>query len=313
MRGQMANKLHNLIWLLLALLSLAGVAGCFCQAVPLPGECHCPTDARRLYCTCGEEAVRRCPCGPDHEFYGLKPTCWREWPAGWGCNGIEGFPYVDRASCGGPVADAPVVETPTTDGTILNNPFRSDEGSELPLPQVSPQVTPKQPTPAQAAPVQLNRAQAIPAARPSLQKVPPQTAPATQVPDETAPGNRKSATENSAGKSTILVIAPPKAPVASPPIAPVAQIDAPVPQPMPVASAAVKMTTVAPLLIAPQNVPATASKSKPNPNPNQGVVRPLLVRKQADKPAATSPAKHPVETPALSNRVEDHLLNNLRL
>ena len=76
-RGQMAIKLHNSNWLLLALLSLAGASGCFCQAVPLPGERCCPTDARRLYCTCGEEAVRRGPCGPDSQFYGLKPTCWR--------------------------------------------------------------------------------------------------------------------------------------------------------------------------------------------------------------------------------------------
>src|SRR3954467_14148572 len=112
LRGQMAINVHNSKWLTLALLSLATVSGCCCQAVPLPGENQCPTDARRLYCTCGEEAVRRGPLGPDREFYGLKPTCWREWPEGWQCNGCEGFPYVDRESCGEPVADAPMAQAP---------------------------------------------------------------------------------------------------------------------------------------------------------------------------------------------------------
>jgi hypothetical protein len=309
----MAKNFHNSKWLLLALLSLAGVSGCFCQAVPLPGECHCPTDARRLYCTCGEEAVRRCPCGPDHEFYGLKPTCWREWPAGWGCNGIEGFPYVDHASCGEPLAESPVVEAPTSNESGLSNPFRSDQEAELPVPPATPQISPKQPTPAQAAPVRLIPPQATPAAPPVLPKTPPQTAPVNQAPVETAPPNRKSATENPADKSTILVIVPPKAPAAAPPIASVAQVEAPVPQPMPVASAAVKMTAVAPFLIAPQNVPATGSLSKPTPQPNRVVVPPMLVKKRATKPTATSPAKVGVDTPALSNRVENHLLNNLRL
>jgi hypothetical protein len=306
----MAKKFHNSNWLLLALLSLVGISGCFCQAVPLPGEHHCPTDARRLYCTCGEEAVRRCPCGPDHEYYGLKPTCWREWPAGWGCNGTEGFPYVDHALCGEPVANAPALDAPTGNETGLSNPFRSDQEAELPVPPVTPQISPKQSTPAQAAPIRLIPPQATPAAPPVLRKTPPQTPPAKQAPVETAPANSKSTTDNPVDKSTILVIAPPKAPVAAPPVA---QVEAPVPQPMPVASAAVKMTAVAPLLIAPQNVPATGSLSKPNPQPNQVVVRPTVARKQVNKPTATAPAKHRGDIPALSNRVENHLLNNLRL
>jgi hypothetical protein len=312
MRGQMAHKLHNSKGLLLALLSLAGVSGCFCQAVPLPGECQCPTDARRLYCTCGEEAVRRCPCGPDREFYGLKPTCWREWPAGWGCNGTEGFPYVDRASCGGPAAESHMVEAQTSDQTGLSNPFRSDQNDELPVPPVTPQISPKQPTPAPPAPVRLIPPQATPAA-PTLQKIPPQTVPARQAPDETTPPNNKSAIEKPADKSTILVIAPPKAPAAAPPITPIARGDAPVPQPMPVASAAVKMTAVAPVLIAPQNATATRSLSPRTVQPERLAARPVVKRIQADKPTTNSPAKDRMDAPALSNRIEDHLLNNLRL
>jgi hypothetical protein len=309
----MAKKLHNSKWLLLALLSLAGVSGCFCQAVPLPGEDHCPTDARRLYCTCGEEAVRRCPCGPDHQFYGLKPTCWREWPAGWGCNGIEGFPYVDHASCGGPVAESPSVEAPASNDTRPTNPFRSDPRAELPLEPVTPQISPKQPTPAQAAPVQLTPPQAIPAAPPVLQKTPPQTAPPKEAPAASAPTKMKSETENPADETTILVLPPSKSPVAAPPVDPVAQQDAMAPQAMPIAPAAIKITAMAPLLIAPQNVPATGSLSPPNVQPERVAVRPMVARNKSDKPTATSPAKDRAETPILSNRVENHLLNNLRL
>src|SRR5947208_3719003 len=77
----------------LALLPLCAIAGCCCcQAYPLPGECNCPTDARRLYLATGEEAVRRCPCGPDQQYYGLKPTNWRAWPAGWRCSTCTTFP-----------------------------------------------------------------------------------------------------------------------------------------------------------------------------------------------------------------------------
>ena len=118
------------------------VSGCCLPGIPLPGENQCPTDARRLYCTCGEEAVRRCPCGPDREFYGLKPTCWREWPEGWQCNGCEGLPYVDRDLCGEPVAEAPTSSNRRrTRNADLSNPFRSKSGAaELPLPPQAPQI-----------------------------------------------------------------------------------------------------------------------------------------------------------------------------
>jgi hypothetical protein len=301
----MAIKLHNSKWLLLALLSLAEASGCFCQAVPLPGECHCPTDARRLYCTCGEEAVRRCPCGPDSQFYGLKPTCWREWPEGWQCNGSEGTVYVDRDSCGAPVAEASGVEFSASQERELPNPFHSMPGtSQLPLSPTTPPIAPKQLAPAQSAPVQLLPAQPTPAAPPALET----------IPMETAPANKNSATEQRAEKSTILVIAPPKAPAAAPPIAPVTPIEAIAPQSMPIAPAATKqIMAAAPCLIAPQNAWATASPLETNPQAEQVAVRPKVVSKQADDRAAVSPTSGRAENPALSNRVEEHLLNNLRL
>jgi hypothetical protein len=81
----MTNTRHNSRTWLWMLPLVGALAGCCCQAFPLPGEEHCPTDARRIYCTPGEEAVRRCPCGPDEDFYGHKPTGWRPWPEGWRC------------------------------------------------------------------------------------------------------------------------------------------------------------------------------------------------------------------------------------
>jgi hypothetical protein len=45
-------------------------------------EMRCPTDIRQKVPWCaGEDAIFYCPCGPDGEFYGMRPTCWGEWPA----------------------------------------------------------------------------------------------------------------------------------------------------------------------------------------------------------------------------------------
>src|SRR6476660_6339624 len=140
-RGQMGTNVHNSKWLVLALISLAAVSGCCCQAVPLPGENQCPTDARRLYLSCGEEAVRRCPCGPDHNYYGLKPTCWRKWPDGWGCGQMGCSPYPEGCACGDPIDSCgepiaePFCEEPDHAGPDRSNPFRSDDLNEEPLPQ----------------------------------------------------------------------------------------------------------------------------------------------------------------------------------
>ena len=103
-RGQMDTNVLNSKWLWLAIVSLAAISGCCCEAYPLPGECDCPTDARRLYLGTGEEAVRRCPCGPDREYFGLKPTCWRRWPDGWGCGRCD-HPSSPEGSCGEAVGE----------------------------------------------------------------------------------------------------------------------------------------------------------------------------------------------------------------
>lgn len=45
-------------------------------------ELHCPTDIRKTIPWCaGEDAIFHCPCGPDQDFYGHKPTRWDIWPA----------------------------------------------------------------------------------------------------------------------------------------------------------------------------------------------------------------------------------------
>ncbi len=42
----------------------------------------CPTDIRKTVPWCaGEDALFQCPCRPNAEFYGYKPTCWGIWPS----------------------------------------------------------------------------------------------------------------------------------------------------------------------------------------------------------------------------------------
>jgi len=45
----------------------------------------------------------------------------------------------------------------------------------------------------------------------------------------------------------------------------------------------------------------------------QASAAPKAEKKQVDKPTAIPAAKDHVEDPAMTNRVEQHLLNNLRL
>ncbi|MEX2317465.1 MAG: hypothetical protein WD669_09965 [Pirellulales bacterium] len=62
---------------------LVATSGCrwFCCG-KRASELECPTDIRQTQCWCmGEDAIFHCPCGPDSEFYGYQPTCWRNWPA----------------------------------------------------------------------------------------------------------------------------------------------------------------------------------------------------------------------------------------
>jgi hypothetical protein len=310
----MAINILNSKWIALALLSLAAVSGCCCQAVPLPGECDCPTDARRLYFNCGEEAVRRCPCGPDREFYGLKPTCWREWPEGWHCNGCEGHPYVDRGPCGEPVVEVPVAEGPASmEQHDLSNPFRSKPAAELPLPPQARDIVPTQSLPAKAAPVPAIPPQPTPTAPPALEMVPQDTTPLQEAPIETAPAVKKPVTEKPAEKATSAVIAPSKSPVVIAAIAPITQVEAKAPRPMPIVPEAVKMTAAAPVLIPPQNRQTQISAAKPKPPVEQVASSPKAERKQTDRQIDDAQVKDRAEDPAMSNRVEQHLLNNLRL
>lgn len=63
---------------------LAAASGCnICCWGKRASELGSPTDIRKSHFWClGEDAVFEQPCGPSREDYGLKPTCWREWPAG---------------------------------------------------------------------------------------------------------------------------------------------------------------------------------------------------------------------------------------
>jgi len=73
------------------------------------------------------------------------------------------------------------------------------------------------------------------------------------------------------------------------------------------------MPSAAPILLPPQNSETKPSVEKPTPKPVQASAAPKAETKQVDKPTAVPAAKDHVEDPAMTNRVEQHLLNNLRL
>jgi hypothetical protein len=62
---------------------LAATSGCnICCWGKRATELTGPTDIRQSHYWClGEDAVFAQPMGPSRNDYGLKPTCWREWPA----------------------------------------------------------------------------------------------------------------------------------------------------------------------------------------------------------------------------------------
>ena len=67
------------------LVSLLGIGGCrpWGCMIKRESELNCPTDIRQTVPWCaGEDAIFHCPCGPDGSYYGYKPTCWNNWPAG---------------------------------------------------------------------------------------------------------------------------------------------------------------------------------------------------------------------------------------
>lgn len=69
-------------YLLSLLCCLAMFAGCRNHGMlaKRESEQNCPTDIRKTVPWCaGEDAVFRCPCGPNEQFHGHKPTCWVSW------------------------------------------------------------------------------------------------------------------------------------------------------------------------------------------------------------------------------------------
>lgn len=270
----------NSKWLPLALVSLSVVSGCCCQAYPLPGENQCPTDARRLYLACGEEAVRRCPCGPDREYYGLKPTCWRQWPEGWRCGQTGCASCRNGASCAEPVCEESIA------AQIDPNPFRSDTYSNRP--QQTPATLPLLEKVPANKPAPVSGPAEIPAAKnpttvsppiqvPAVNTVPPQAGPVPVPPPRVTP------LEIKPSQTTPLAIPPAQSP--------------PPPVQQPPAKPSATNTPAETHRIA--NTDAKEDHTKTEP------AKPLIANEPAAKRESTDKT--------LSNRVEQHLFNNLEM
>jgi len=68
------------IYLLGCIVLLSGCHQHYGVLVKRESEQNCPTDIRQTVPWCaGEDAIFRCPCGPNEQFHGHKPTCWRPW------------------------------------------------------------------------------------------------------------------------------------------------------------------------------------------------------------------------------------------
>jgi hypothetical protein len=119
-------------------------------------ELDCPTDIRQKVPWCaGEDAVFHCPCGPTSDFYGYKPTCWKEWPA-------PGTVWRD-AYCGACYSPAVVEEEimiPSPNGTA---PLYESGGESLPLPTSEE----AEPTPTPSTPPELRSSRTQQQGRPS--------------------------------------------------------------------------------------------------------------------------------------------------
>lgn len=121
----------------------SGVSGCGW----LDSRSSCPTDARHLMLSCaGEEAVRRCPCGPDASFYGHRRTTWNAWPEGWrdaasACH--EGCGMAPSVSCepvGGVACESCEAEGATPcDCETSNDIGASTWGTPTPAEAVAPE------------------------------------------------------------------------------------------------------------------------------------------------------------------------------
>jgi hypothetical protein len=335
--GAMAKHNLNSKWLLLALMPLAAVCGCCCQAVPLPGENQCPTDARRLYLTCGEEAVRRCPCGPDREFYGLKPTSWRMWPEGW----RESASFPHDSGCADPCTKS---NCPHCD---YSNPFRSgawpiDEPTqpvveeELPAYAQGNNSPVAEPVRTESSPVSTSASKVAPAETPALSPAPLnlaspdstqiETAPSVTAPVSVAPADTHSDTLPFKNPTPPRVVNPtPKKPAA--PQSPPAKKAPIIPPQTPAArspAAPPRPTENTPIQVASNVQPAVEDKTRaPVPQPvAQATDRSSLptaqpvahteVKPQALTAAKIESANSIHKDAGLSQRVATHLLDNLQ-
>lgn len=290
----------NTKWLSLALvlLSLAAISGCCCEAYPLPGECDCPTDARRLYFSTGEEAVRRCPCGPDREYYGLKPTCWRRWPDGWGCGQCD-HPSLPDGSCGG------VGEGPAFSGADGSNPFRSKEWEdEHSTPAVEATSPPARVPPAVTAPAQAAPAQSAPPELFPLEKALPANTPVPHAPvTPQKPATSNPPVQGPASPPATIKSIPPQTPKLEAPPARITPLQPPPTQSAPTLKPPAGASATKRKKVVAQHKPAPAIGEK-----TTHIVQPATLH----VPVPQSPAPQPVESP-LSNRVEQHLTNNLSM
>ena len=94
-------------------------------------ELCCPTDIRKTHVwPYGEDAIFDTPCGPDHEYFGHKPTCWRDWPS-------SGADWRD-GTCGGCITCAPGIEGSVDDPEP--DPHRLPQVHEQPVETVPPSL-----------------------------------------------------------------------------------------------------------------------------------------------------------------------------
>jgi len=122
----MTQRVNYVLLILIA----SGVNGCARHRA----EKCCPTDARALYCAPGEEAVRRCPCGPDHVFHGHKPTSWRVWPDDWAFYQVDRYGYATNIN---PPCELPEV-LPEAPPEVISLPRELFDAPSGPSPESQP-------------------------------------------------------------------------------------------------------------------------------------------------------------------------------
>ena len=135
-RQFLALAIMRHLLLINVLVCLAALSGCRCGCLEKRGtELAFPTDVRKSQFWCfGEDALFHYPSSPKGEFYGHRPTCWREWPA-------DGAEWRDL-HCGPPIESAMFAEPTMMDavpgggyrpgsGSDQDNPFRDDTSKRV--------------------------------------------------------------------------------------------------------------------------------------------------------------------------------------